>query len=166
MPTPTELNLVLVAAAGVIAAITGLIVAIVKGIEQIGEMRAENATMRKQVAEVHHEATPNSGASMHDAILLTIQPMVAQVADRVEQIGARYEADSEAAAERRVETDRRLDAIEKSGRGTKRDVGRLADAMIELGKQDRLLAEENREDRDRAQREHAALDSRITKLGG
>ncbi len=119
-----------------VTALGGALVGIVK---TLGELRV----MRQQIAEVHHESTPNSGASMHDAVVLKIAPRLDQVADRIEEIAARQEVLEQAAADRRVDHDRRLNGMESDVRGIRRDVGRLAD--------------DNRTDRDRAEAVHRDL---------
>lgn len=137
-----------------ITAITALAAAIIYGVVKILEALTKALdqlrAMRKKVDAVHHETSPNSGQSMHDKVVLEIAPQVEQLVGIAADLSDRMAESEAAAAERRVEHDRRLDGLEKDMRGIRRDMGRIAD-------DNRRLADVDHEDRERAQREHAEI---------
>ncbi len=136
-----------------------LLIAAIGGGTGLATVLRSLAGLRRKVDAVHHETSPNSGKSMNDAIMLDIKPQVEQLVELAGELKARADRSEQAAAERRIENDRRLDAIEKSARGTARDVGRVADAVVELAAVDR-------DDRERAERAHQVFDGRISRLEG
>ena len=116
-------------------------------------------SMTRKLDAVHHETTPNTGSSLHDVVMLEMKPRLEQLVVTAGDLSDQLTAEREASAERRRVHDLRLESQEKSLRGTQRDVGRIADGVVHLSAVDR-------EDRERAQREHAEIRSDVARVEG
>lgn len=142
-----------------IGGLAGLVAALAAGAKTLGELRTQSKSHGEALQAIQHETSPNSGQSMNDKVSLKLVPQVEKLTEIAADLAAQMEQAKQAAAERRVESDRRLEGVEKGLRGVQRDVGRAADGIMKL-------ADVDREDRERAQREHAEINTRVGHVEG
>lgn len=168
MPDLSIEQLVLVAGAlsALISGLTASWVSVVRANAESAKTRAEVAAMRDEMAkdrkiaersaqmilETHHQTHPNNGSSIADSTART-EVAVGELKVIVERQGQRLDEQAE-----------QLDRLDKNVRdtaadirGSRRDIGRLADANVTLHATDLR-------DRESAEQAHAFIHQRIDDL--